>query len=90
VGGASTRTLHVETSSNKHEQEPHNMNLKTPLIMTASLLAATLSLALPNLDLEITGAKEPVKGATMARRASLQEDAVASTQDASSPQETRP
>jgi len=26
------------------------MNLKTPLIMTASLLAATLSLALPNLD----------------------------------------
>jgi hypothetical protein len=66
------------------------MNLKTPLIMTASLLAATLSLALPNLDLEITGAKEPVKGATMTRRASLQEHGVASAQDASSSRGTRP
>ena len=66
------------------------MNLKTPLIMTASLLAATLSLALPNLDLEITGAKQPVKGTTMARRASLQGHAVASAQDGSSPQGTNP
>ena len=37
---------------------------KTLFFITASLLVATLALALPNLDLE-TVAEEPVKGATM-------------------------
>ena len=37
---------------------------KTPFFITASLLVATLALALPDLDLE-TVAEEPVKGATM-------------------------
>lgn len=40
------------------------MTRKTPLFITASLLAATLALALPDLELE-TAAEEPVKGATM-------------------------
>jgi hypothetical protein len=60
------------------------MNRKTPLIVTASLLAAALSLALPNLDLEIAGPEELVKGPTMARRASLQEHAEAGAHDAPS------
>jgi hypothetical protein len=37
---------------------------KTLFFITASLLVATLALALPDLDLE-TVAEEPVKGATM-------------------------
>ena len=37
---------------------------KTPFFITASLLVATLALALPELDLE-TVAAEPVKGAAM-------------------------
>ncbi|HLQ23884.1 MAG TPA: hypothetical protein VK132_11790 [Gemmatimonadales bacterium] len=40
------------------------MTRKTPLFITASLLVATLALALPDLELE-TAAEEPVKGATM-------------------------
>lgn len=37
---------------------------KTPFFITASLLVATLALALPDLDLETVG-EEPVKGATI-------------------------
>jgi hypothetical protein len=37
---------------------------KTPFFITASLLVATLALALPDLDLE-TVAEEPVKSTTM-------------------------
>ncbi len=40
------------------------MTRKTPLFITASLLVATLALALPDLELE-AAAEEPVKGATM-------------------------
>jgi hypothetical protein len=40
------------------------MTRKTPLFITASLLVATLALALPDLELE-TAAEEPAKGATM-------------------------
>ncbi len=40
------------------------MTRKTPLFITASLLVATLALALPDLELEAV-AEEPVKGATM-------------------------
>ena len=40
------------------------MTRKTPLFITASLLVATLALALPDLELEPV-AEEPVKGATM-------------------------
>jgi len=40
------------------------MTRKTPFFITASLLVATLALALPDLELE-AAAEEPVKGATM-------------------------
>ena len=40
------------------------MTRKTPFFITASLLVATLALALPDLELE-TAAEESVKGATM-------------------------
>jgi hypothetical protein len=40
------------------------MTRKTPFFITASLLVATLALALPDLELE-TAAEEPVKGARM-------------------------
>ena len=40
------------------------MTLKTPFLITASLLAAALTLALPGLDLDALG-EEPVKGATI-------------------------
>ena len=40
---------------------------KTPFFITASLLVATLALALPELDLE-TVAEEQVKGATVRGR----------------------
>jgi len=39
------------------------MTRRTPFFITASLLVATLALALPDLELE-TAAEEPVKGAT--------------------------
>jgi hypothetical protein len=42
----------------------NDMSGKTPFLITASLLVATLALALPELDLE-TVAAEPVKGAAM-------------------------
>jgi hypothetical protein len=40
------------------------MTRKTPFFITASLLVATLALALPDLELE-TAAEEPVRGATL-------------------------
>jgi hypothetical protein len=40
------------------------MTRKSPFFITASLLAATLALALPDLDLG-AAAEDPVKGATM-------------------------
>ena len=40
------------------------MTRKTPFFITAALLFAALTLALPDLDLE-AAAEEPVKGATI-------------------------
>ena len=40
------------------------MTRKTPFLITAALLFAALTIALPNLDLEAS-AEEPVKGATI-------------------------
>jgi hypothetical protein len=45
-------------------RRPDDMTRKTPFFITASLLVATLALALPDLELE-TAAEEPVKGARM-------------------------
>jgi hypothetical protein len=42
------------------------MSRRSPLIITASCLAATLSLALPTLDIELAAAEESVPAAPIA------------------------